>query len=346
MIKKALKKVYNFFKRIKYEIDLNKILGEIDLNSDVILFGSPLHGNIGDHAISIAEVELLKKSGKKVIEIPGVYYNLFTEKIVCQVKKNDTIVITGGGFLGTLWQNEEDMVRSIISNFKDNKIIIMPQTIYYEDSKQGKDELKKAKQIYNSHKNLHIYLREENSYNFCKREFNKVKSINLVPDIVTYLNCQEPSFNRNGALFCLRKDKEKILNADVIENLEKFFINNHINIRYTTTVINKNISLSRRNHVFENKLKEFKTSNIVITDRLHGMIFSAITATPCIAFNNLTGKVKGVFKWLENLNYITVVDESNISNVLDLVEEKLNLRNNTYDNMEIKENLEKILENI
>ncbi len=34
------------------------------------------------------------------------------------------------------------------------------------------------------------------------------------------------------------------------------------------------------------KFAEFLSSGLVITDRLHGMIFAAITGTPCIALDN------------------------------------------------------------
>ena len=36
--------------------------------------------------------------------------------------------------------------------------------------------------------------------------------------------------------------------------------------------------------------------------RLHGMIMSVITDTPCIAMNNTSGKVKGVYDTIKNDN--------------------------------------------
>jgi pyruvyl transferase EpsI len=44
---------------------------------------------------------------------------------------------------------------------------------------------------------------------------------------------------------------------------------------------------------------------MVVTDRLHGMIFAAITNTPCIAMGNINGKVKSVYEtWLSNNQYV------------------------------------------
>jgi pyruvyl transferase EpsI len=55
------------------------------------------------------------------------------------------------------------------------------------------------------------------------------------------------------------------------------------------------------------KLDEFAKSKLVITDRLHGMIFSAITGTPCIVFANSNGKVEAEYQWIQSLPYIRFV---------------------------------------
>ena len=57
----------------------------------------------------------------------------------------------------------------------------------------------------------------------------------------------------------------------------------------------------------KNKLEQFKKAKLIITDRLHGMIFATITATPCIAFGNSNGKVKNVYGWLKHNEYIKYV---------------------------------------
>ena len=42
----------------------------------------------------------------------------------------------------------------------------------------------------------------------------------------------------------------------------------------------------------EEMLKKYRKCQLVITDRLHGMIFAAITSTPCIALGNYNHKIK------------------------------------------------------
>ena len=68
------------------------------------------------------------------------------------------------------------------------------------------------------------------------------------------------------------------------------------------------ISTEEQNKIIINKLNQFKSSKIVITARLHGMIFSALTEIPCIVFFNNNHKVIGVYQWIKELPYIQLVE--------------------------------------
>ena len=52
--------------------------------------------------------------------------------------------------------------------------------------------------------------------------------------------------------------------------------------RSIRTYINKKVEEEK----IEEMLKKYRKCQLVITDRLHGMIFAAITSTPCIALGN------------------------------------------------------------
>ncbi len=64
----------------------------------------------------------------------------------------------------------------------------------------------------------------------------------------------------------------------------------------------------RKEQVY-NKLAQIQDSGLVVTDTLHCMISAALTGTPCIAFNNLSGKVENVYKWIEKMPYIQLCNE-------------------------------------
>lgn len=309
MLNKVKEKIKEIIWKIKYS--LYKLKCKIKKQEEYILFGTPLHGNLGDQAIAIAEYEFLKDCGiKDVFEIPGFDRKYIINYLEAKIPKGGILLAHGGGYIGSLWINEEEMIREFIEKFPNNKIVIFPQTIFYEETEEGKEELKKSLEIYNNHNDLTICVREKYSYEFSIKEFTKIKTL-LVPDIVLYIkNLKIPVKQRKGVLLCMRRDKEK-----KITNIEEDKIYSCISkydeiIDKTDTVLdNANIKPRKRKKLVMDKLKEFKKYKLVITDRLHGMIFSAITGTPCIAIGNCNYKVKGVYDWIKDLDYISYIDD-------------------------------------
>ena len=149
-------------------------------------------------------------------------------------------------------------------------------------------------------------------------------------------------YERKGILLCLRHDVEGVLSEENKKYVENILKKYDTNINYTDTVINKNITALKRSKFIRNKLREFAKAKIVITDRLHGMIFAAITGTPCIALSNYNQKVKGVYEWIKNLDYI--VYEENIKDIEEDVKKLIKCNNLKYDmNYEKFEKIENIL---
>lgn len=282
-----------------------------------ILFGVPTHGNIGDHAILVAEHQFLSDIGvQSVFDIPIEMQNILINTLKKHIKKDDVIMITGGGFIGSQWLEEENMVRQVLKSFSNNKTIIFPSTIYYKNDEDGQKELNIDKSIYEEHKNLVICARENVTYKWLRETYPNIKSL-LTPDIVLYLKTNDKKNKREKiALLCLRKDAEKSINDENTVNIDKI-VSKYYKIKYTDTVVKKRITEKNREEELKEKLEEFSNAELIITDRLHGMIFAAITETPCIAIGNYNYKVKGVYEWIKNLEYVEFIDN------LDLLDEKI-----------------------
>ena len=69
-------------------------------------------------------------------------------------------------------------------------------------------------------------------------------------------------------------------------------------------VIIPDVPFEEKDKVFRQKIDQFKQASLVITDRLHGMVFCAITGTPCIALSNYNHKVLETAKWLKEFPFI------------------------------------------
>ena len=320
--------------RRKYKKRTMLMFGNVAAEKRVVLFLSPEHGNLGDHAIAKAEMAFFRDymPGVPIVEISYSHYLWDHMEIRRHVKKGDVLVTNGGGYLGTLWFHDEEMVRDIIESFPDNKIIILPQTIFFEDGEEARKQLAITKAIYSNHRRLFFCAREQNSYNFVTKNQLLARTDNccLIPDMVAYLSESKGNVVRSGILICIRKDKECILSDKQKSEIESYAKMSGEDVHYTDTVLKRCVSIDERCSELESKFDEFRGAKLVITDRLHGMLFAAVTSTPCIAMNNKSGKVKGCYRTIQHLKYIEVIDSPN--EILDHMANLLRLDNCGYDN--------------
>ena len=286
----------------------NSFLSKAKINSKtVFLILTPEHTNLGDHAIAFSEIELLRQHGFDYVEITGRELEKLQKYNLLGIMNGHPIIVNGGGNLGTLWYDVEQITRSVISSNPKSHIYILPNTIYYEDSEWGRAEFDASKQLYNQHKHLYLYAREKISYQIMSHAYRNVK---LVPDMVLRLNQASPQIPRKGCLLCLRNDCER-----TISDLDMAHLSNILHsifkedISMTDMHSPANIPIEKRTSALNQKYTEFRKSSLVVTDRLHGMIFCAITATPCIVINSKSPKIKGCYEWLRHLEYIRFCDD-------------------------------------
>lgn len=340
-LRKALQNmecIWDNYKRKRY---YNRVKNE----KKIVLIGTPEHGNLGDHLIANAEIRFLqdKFPNYHLIEVTGDHFRRMGKGLLKYVSCEDIIVITGGGFLGSLWLNEEYMVRNIIQTFSSNKVIIFPSTIYYEQNDKGNRELEISRKIYSAHYDLSICIRDSNSFEKAKYILSgKEKKILLVPDIALYLEKNQYNVTRTGVLLCFRKDKEKIADDSIVSTLKGIISNKGEPVKEISTVVLRKIPIAKRKKELLSLISAFASSKVIITDRLHGMIFATITGTPCIALDNVSGKVKGVYSWIAFLDYIKFVEKS--EDISYLLLEMLDNKGNVYSKSELDSSFELILE--
>lgn len=352
------KHLYYLLKKLKKQIEQiqikksNKILKnkyskykeKMKGKAEYIIFNAPNHGNLGDHAILVAEQKILKDKGIESFSIMSHDTEYFIKNLSDEVDEKDVILITGGGNFGTIWEHEQLRANQIIKKFKNNKIVIFPQTIYYSKDMHGYYAKQRDKIIYESCKKITICCREKRSYDFCKQTFN-VKNIKYTTDVVTYLdNYIKCNQKRSGIKLCFRKDVEKTASQEEITMVVDKIIKKYPNekIAEISTVNKGKYNLEKGKKHFIKLIKNISRSKLIITDRLHGMIFAAITSTPCITFPNSSGKVKGVYEWLKKENdYIYFVNSINdiqcIINEIDIEKDY------KYNNKKMKNSLKNIL---
>lgn len=332
-----MKKIFRKIKKVICVLDYATRIR----SKDFVLIDTPTHGNLGDQAIALAETQIVRN----YYEVTADNFNKLEWLYAKLTPHNKCIIIPGGGFVGSLWPIEEERIHRILSEFSKHKVIIFPQTVYFDlESESGLEFFNKSKHFYEQHKNLTFFVRDNKSYEFLMKNMSNV-DVKISPDIVLLLKYKNTLVDRKDILLCFRGDIERVLSDEDYRKINQLIADRcgNVDIKTTSTVCDLYIPPKNREREVYKKLAEFSKAKLVVTDRLHAMIFSAITATPCVAFGNMSGKVKGVYSWISYCPYIKYVN--NMSEFKDALNE-INIESNYFFDATNIEKLSQQLMNI
>lgn len=274
----------------------------------IVLMGTPEYNNLGDLAIAYATREyIVNNFDKQFIEVTEREIDFKLNEVKKYIRDDDLLLLQGGGNLGDVYYDQQRIRKKVIMSFPNNSIILMPQTMYFSKTQDGKKSLRITAELFKEHKKLVLFAREQFSYNKMKNAFSNQTYI--APDIVLTLSNKEARQKRCGVGICLRNDKEGALNLTekeyIIDEAKKVFAKVHA----IDTITSENVCIKDRKLQLDKMWSEISRNQLIITDRLHGVIFSVITNTPCIALANNNKKVQGICKWLESYPGINYCDD-------------------------------------
>ncbi|MBR3071817.1 polysaccharide pyruvyl transferase family protein [Fibrobacter sp.] len=192
----------NYLKKL---LELRQIINQqllplIDFN--YVYLELPYYENIGDTLIWEGTLRFLKQVKHKCLYSASLstYYNH-------NIPKDTLILLQGGGNFGDLWERHHKFRKEIIELHPQNRVIIFPQTVWYENS----ENIKKDETFFAQHPNVTMCARDKVSYSFMKEHFPK-NTILLVPDMAFFIDFEKYGQINNKetgkVLYAKRLDKE------------------------------------------------------------------------------------------------------------------------------------------
>lgn len=279
------------------------------------IFFAADYNNLGDLAITISQQKFLQDTiGTQytIIEI----YESETFDWISEIKtlpiQNVLITLIGGGNSGSLYDFIEKPRRYLLRTFRNYKIISFPQTICFDDSEQSMAIKEEFTRLANRCDDLTLIAREKRSEQVYLSITNA--HVLLTPDIVfSYKKYITKNDNRDpdSVALILRDDKEKLMTSTFQDGLIKLCKKRFDTVKYMDTC---DIEYHDDNtqELLNDYLKKLQSVSLVITDRLHGMILSYITDTPCIVFSNNNWKIKSTYEtWLRGQDIVHVFNPEN-----------------------------------
>lgn len=290
---------------------------------NIILIGTPEHGNMGDQLIALGELRWLRDYYPQVPIREFTHDSILQDHhyrvLLSQIRKEDILFLHGGGNLNDKYMKCEMIRRFIIQKKTHNKIILFPQSISYAHTKAAQKIKQDTSAVYTMHPDFTILAREQQSFIHAQEMFPTLRTM-LVPDIATYLfKTMAPSatFSRDGIALCLRVDDEKYYDKNQLEALREKLSESY-NVCITDTHIHRRVLPDQRVSCAQSLIDFMSTKKLIITDRFHGVIFSVLSRTPCIALRSCDHKIIDGVKWFKDLPGVFYAE--NTEEVFRLVE--------------------------
>lgn len=297
----------------------NKLAPLID--DDYVLLDVPYYTNIGDTLIWEGTKHFLKNIPHKCLYTASVETYKYRP-----LPAGTVILMQGGGNFGDLWRRHQDLRLEVIKSYPNNKIIILPQTVFYKDRNVFEEDAK----IFNAHKNLHICARDTGSLDFLQKSLTC--NLLLVPDMafcITDTLLKKHSRKEGGrALFLKRDDTELCeydFNSYITEDAAMLDIcdwptmEKQFNIKiYLDKLLWHKKRLGRipdiyadwifRPHQVKKGIEFVSQYKKVYTTRLHVAILSLLLDKEIVFFDNSYGKNSSFYDtWLADVKGITFI---------------------------------------
>lgn len=148
------------------------------IDHDYVYWDLPYHINIGDTLIWQGTLDFLKKKSLKMLD-----FGNSTTADLKKLHKDTIILLHGGGNFGDIYSSSQNFRKLVVDKYPNNKIIILPQTIFFENKNTQDKDLK----FFSKHQNLFLCVRDHASYNLATQYLDKDKVL-LLPDMAFCIN--------------------------------------------------------------------------------------------------------------------------------------------------------------
>ena len=289
------------------------------IDGDYIFIDLPYYSNIGDTLIWKGTETFLSRLPYKCLGRASFQTFQFPE-----LSEKVLILMMGGGNWGDLYAPHNQLRKKVVTHYPKNRIIILPQTVYYEGARAARNDAN----VFRRHNNLIICARDKYSYNFLKF-WAFSKEILLLPDMAFCINTDElkkmekSSISRD--LLFQRVDKEKTNAIQIASSLVKgkydtsdWPLYEGNDPKLSTLYDNIHQRAFEEADIFAiqvympNRVKEgvelISQYDRIFSNRLHGAILSILLHKKVYIIDNSYGKNHQYFNtWLKNTENISYI---------------------------------------
>ena len=311
---------------------LVSITNAMPVTRPVIYLDYPVHNNVGDLLIHQGADAFLDDHGYEVVgrfsmhdfsrrgredEAAVMLKPSIRDLDRLVARTRPVLALHGGGNFGDIWPQFQMFRELIIQRYPGTPIVILPQSIHFGSA----ESRKRAARILGAHKQLFIFVRDQESLGFVRDDAGADGEI--VPDMAHQLWGQPELAAKDdgaGTLVLRRRDRESHSNAvgaddhfdwgELNSGVSRFMLRalrkwQTIDNPLRHAVPNYNLWRVYRDRLIQDAVDRFWPYACVDTDRLHGVILAALMSKQVRYGEGSYGKLhRYARRWLSDSNLI------------------------------------------
>jgi pyruvyl transferase EpsO len=235
------------------------------------------------------------------------------------------LVLQGGGNFGDLYAEFQAMREQVVLNFPERRIVMLPQSLHFKDQEAQRRSL----EILVSHKDVHLFFRDWESLSAILEV--SPRHGKLLPDMAhalwndeTYSNAPQPG---SGSLVLKRADGEAAVDSVGFAQFRTLdwpdIITAWDTLQFRALRKSMHVNLDRsfrmpawywyklRDRIVKRAQSLFSSHEVIITDRLHGLILASLLSKRTLFQDNTYGKLsRYVEAWLSDSPLICPANQS------------------------------------
>jgi len=255
----------------------------VELGSRYALVDFPDHANVGDSAIWLGELAMLREiTGRDPCYVSTWHdFDLDAFRDACP---DGVLFLHGGGNLGDIWLHHQRFREDILARVRDRAVVQLPQSIHF----RVPSEVDRFAALVADHPDFVLYVRDTRSLDFA-REHLACPS-HLAPDSAYALGEQLRAAAQCDVLMLMRIDDERqgyalpsTDPATVVDWLE-----DDADLPVGVDAKAREAQAVAR---VDRGLRLLAQGRVVVTDRLHGHILAGLLRIPHVVLDNDYGKI-------------------------------------------------------
>ncbi len=254
----------------------------VEIGSRYALVDFPDHANVGDSAIWLGELAMLRAiTGRDPCYVSTWHdFDLDAFRDVCP---DGVLFLHGGGNLGDIWPHHQRFREDILASVRDRPVVQLPQSIHF----RVPAKVDQFAALVADHPDFVLYVRDTRSLDFA-REHLACPS-HLAPDSAYALGEQSRDAAQCDVLMLMRTDDERQgyalpstdpATVDWLEDDSDIPVGIDIKAREAQAIAR-----------VDRGLRLLARGRVVVTDRLHGHILADLLGIRHVVLDNDYGKI-------------------------------------------------------